>query len=234
MAPSIQCRHSLKRNRQYDCQYVHDEVLYISSRLHQLSRAVIYGWTDGSFLGWHCVMLITYDYVLGKRVLTYWEIWGKRGQPWLQPDECLYRCYGKLCIFGKGKISSFQKCIVFHRYYEDIHMAVPRISPIFPVRKLVPFSQIQNHMSILLSMVCEAVKQGTQLISSRLTLWNTHHILYPYCFLWCYMLYMKFMSWVVLEAWFRKNEAKVWRGGKKKSKSEVILGLHCQQMSSKE
>ena len=55
-----QCKHSLKRNRQDDCQYVHDEVLYISSKLHQLSRAVIHGWTDGSFLDWHCVMLITY------------------------------------------------------------------------------------------------------------------------------------------------------------------------------
>ncbi len=29
-----QCKHSLKRNRQDECQYVHDEVLYISSRLH--------------------------------------------------------------------------------------------------------------------------------------------------------------------------------------------------------
>ena len=55
-----QCKYSLKWNWQDDCQYVHDEVLYISSRLHQLSRAVMHGWTDGSFLGWHCVTLITY------------------------------------------------------------------------------------------------------------------------------------------------------------------------------
>ena len=56
----IQCKHSLKRNRQDDCQYVHDEVLYISSRIHQLSRAVMHGWTDGSFLSLICVMLIAY------------------------------------------------------------------------------------------------------------------------------------------------------------------------------
>ncbi len=37
------CKHSLKRNRQDDCQYVCDETLYISSRLHQLSRAMMYG-----------------------------------------------------------------------------------------------------------------------------------------------------------------------------------------------
>ncbi len=55
-----QCKHSSKRNRQDDCQYVHDDVLYISSRLHWLSRAVMNGWTDRSYLGWHCVMLITY------------------------------------------------------------------------------------------------------------------------------------------------------------------------------
>ncbi len=47
----FRCKHSLKR-MQDDCQCVHDEVLYISSRLHQLSRAVTHSWT--------AVMLITY------------------------------------------------------------------------------------------------------------------------------------------------------------------------------
>ncbi len=62
-------KHSLKRNRQDDCQYVHGEVLYIFSRLHQLSRAVIHGLTDGSFLGWHCVMVITYTLLQKKCTL---------------------------------------------------------------------------------------------------------------------------------------------------------------------
>ncbi len=65
----FQCRHSLKRNRQDDCQYVHDEVLYISSRFRQLSRAVMHGRTDGSFLVWHCAMLITYI----MSILLSWE-----------------------------------------------------------------------------------------------------------------------------------------------------------------
>ena len=51
---TFQCKHSLKRNGQDDCQFVYDEVLYISSRLHQSSGGVMHGWTDGSFLGWHC------------------------------------------------------------------------------------------------------------------------------------------------------------------------------------
>ncbi len=38
-----QWKYSLKRNRQDDCQYVYDEVLYISSGAHQLSRAVMHG-----------------------------------------------------------------------------------------------------------------------------------------------------------------------------------------------
>ncbi len=41
---------SLKRNRQDDCQYVHDEVSYISWWLHTLSRAVIHGRAPWSFL----------------------------------------------------------------------------------------------------------------------------------------------------------------------------------------
>ena len=46
---TLQCKHSLKRNRQDDYQYVHDEVLYISSWLHQISRAVMHGRNDGPF-----------------------------------------------------------------------------------------------------------------------------------------------------------------------------------------
>ena len=71
------------------------------------------------------------DSALGKRVLMYWEIWGKIGvilttARWMEN-------YGKLCIFGNGRISTFQKCKVFHEYYEYIHVAVTRISPIFKV-----------------------------------------------------------------------------------------------------
>ena len=36
-------------------------------------------------------------------------------------------------IFGKKKISPFQKCIVFHGYYGDIYLAVIMISPIFHI-----------------------------------------------------------------------------------------------------
>ncbi len=63
----------------------------------------------------------------------------------LQPDECLHSKYGKLYIFGK-KGSPFQKYIVFHWYYEDIHPAVISISPIFPIfpSMLIPFLQIPN------------------------------------------------------------------------------------------
>ncbi len=45
--------------------------------------------------------------------------------------------------------SPFQKYIVFHSYYRDIHLAVVKITPIFPKfpSTLVPFSLILNHMS---------------------------------------------------------------------------------------
>ena len=54
----------------------------------------------------------------------------------------------KLYIFGKRKTSSFQKYIVFHGCYNDIHRAVFSISPIFPIflSMLVPFSLIRNHI----------------------------------------------------------------------------------------
>ena len=45
---------------------------------------------------------------------------------------------GKLYIFGKKEISSFQKYIVVHGHYGDIYLALIIISPIFPIT-LVPF-----------------------------------------------------------------------------------------------
>ena len=36
-------------------------------------------------------------------------------------------------LFGNGKISPFQKFLVFHGYFQDIHVAVTRNSPIFSV-----------------------------------------------------------------------------------------------------
>ncbi len=95
---TCQCKHSLKRNRQDDCQYVHDEILYISSRLHQLSRAVMHCWTDGSFLGWHCVMLITYVNIafIGEKHYTVPAKMNQWGQPgitalhnwWIYEEIC--------------------------------------------------------------------------------------------------------------------------------------------------
>ncbi len=54
----------------------------------------------------------------------------------------------KLYIFGKMRSSPFQKYIVFHSYYKDIHLAVVNITPIFPKfsSTLVPFSLIRNHI----------------------------------------------------------------------------------------
>ena len=76
-----------------------------------------------------------YDSVLGKRVLTYMEILDKQGKCWLQSHECLRNTHGKLYISGKVSSSAFQKCILFHSYNEDIHLAVIKVSPIFPVRQ---------------------------------------------------------------------------------------------------
>ncbi len=64
------------------------------------------------------------------------------------PEEHLYSKCGKLYIFGKRKTSAFQKYIVFHGYFKDIHLAVFSISTIFPkfLRTLVPFSLVRNNM----------------------------------------------------------------------------------------
>ena len=62
----------LALNRQDDCQYLHDEVLYVSSRLHQLSRAVMHGWTNGSFLGWHVVLSSSHTSILLS--LALWSV----------------------------------------------------------------------------------------------------------------------------------------------------------------
>ena len=76
----------------------------------------------------------TYDSVFGKRVLTYWEIWGKYGNSRLQPDGWANSTHGKLYIFRKMMLSSFQKYMVFYAYHKPIHLPVIRIFPIFPVR----------------------------------------------------------------------------------------------------
>ncbi len=60
------------------------------------------------------------------------------------PDDCPNSKHGKPYIFGKRKTSPFQKYVVFHGYYEDIHLGVFSISAIFS-STLVPFSQIRNH-----------------------------------------------------------------------------------------
>ncbi len=57
----------------------------------------------------------------------YWEIWGKKGKCSLQPHECVHSTHGKLYIFGKVR------SVVFHSYYEDINLAVIKVSPIFSV-----------------------------------------------------------------------------------------------------
>ncbi len=62
---------------------------------------------------------LIHDSLLGKRVLTYCEILGKYGKLCLQPDKHLPSTHGKLYIFEKKKISSFQ-CIVSHAYCWDI------------------------------------------------------------------------------------------------------------------
>ncbi len=67
------CKHSLKRFRKDDCQYVHDEVLYISSRLHQLSRAVMHsiavrGTRVHRYLR---VLRLHFEYSLGNKVYPF-------------------------------------------------------------------------------------------------------------------------------------------------------------------
>ena len=47
---------------------------------------------------------------------------------------------------------SFQTYTVSHTYYEDIHLAILKIYPIFPKfpSTLVPFSLIRNRMMLML------------------------------------------------------------------------------------
>ncbi len=75
----------------------------------------------------------SYDSVFGKRVLTYWEILGKYGNSWLQSDGLANSTHGNLYIFGKMRLSSFRKYIVFYAYPKSIHIAVFRSSPFFQV-----------------------------------------------------------------------------------------------------
>ncbi len=75
----------------------------------------------------------SFDSVFGKRVLTYWEILGKYGNSWLQSDGLANSTHGKLYIFGKMRLSSFRKYIVFYAYPKSIHIAVFRSSPFFQV-----------------------------------------------------------------------------------------------------
>ncbi len=88
----------------------------------------------------------TYDSVFwekGTNVLG--NLGEKKGSSWLQPNGMGNRTHGKLYIFGKIMLSSFQKCRAFYAYHKPIHLAVIRSSSVFPVC-LVPFSQIRNHM----------------------------------------------------------------------------------------
>ena len=66
--------------------------------------------------------MLTYDSGHVKRVLMYWEKRGKLGKSCLLQEKYLHSTHGKLYIFGKKEISSFQKYIVFHEYYEDIYL----------------------------------------------------------------------------------------------------------------
>ncbi len=70
----------------------------------------------------------------GTNVLMYLEIWGKYGNSGLQPDGWANSTHGKLYIFGKMTLFSFQKYIVSYGYYKSIHLAIIRSSPVFPVR----------------------------------------------------------------------------------------------------
>ena len=88
-------------------------------------------------------------------VIIWFHIWekgtnvlGKQKKSWLPADECLHSRYGKVYIFGKRRMSPFQKYTVFHGYLEGIHGAAAWISlilPRFPCT-LVPFSLIRNHL----------------------------------------------------------------------------------------
>ncbi len=75
------------------------------------------------------------DHVLGKRVLTYWDIWGKREH------------------FNYSQMSVFIVAIktMYSWHYEAIHLVLTMISHIFPTfpSTLVPFSRTWNHMSSL-------------------------------------------------------------------------------------
>ncbi len=57
---------------------------------------------------------------------------GKIGNSWLQQDKCFHSTHAT-DNYRKKRFSSFQKYIVFHRYFDDIHLAVIIISPIFPI-----------------------------------------------------------------------------------------------------
>ena len=95
---------------------------------------------------------IIYDFVFAKRVLTYWENRGNRGNSHMN----VFIIHGNLYIFGKVGFSPLQKYIVFHSYNKDIHVAVVKISPILPKfsSTLVPFSLIRNHTIIMHYFVC--------------------------------------------------------------------------------
>ena len=63
----------------------------------------------------------------------YWEFLRKYGNSLSKPNGWANSTHGKLHIFGKMRLSSFQKYIVFYAYYNSIHMGAIRSSPIFPV-----------------------------------------------------------------------------------------------------
>ena len=83
--------------------------------------------------------------VLGKRVLTYWEITGYMDYSQMSGPVVPMENY---TFLERGRLSSFQKYIVLYAYYSAIHLAVIKLCPIFVKfpSTLVPFSQIRNQI----------------------------------------------------------------------------------------
>ncbi len=99
-----------------------------------------------------------YEILLDKKLEHIWfRIWekgtnvlGNFGKIGVFLITARWMGHRKLYIFGKKRLSAFQKYIVFYTYHKSIHLAVIRNSPIFPKfpSTLVPFSQIKNHINI--------------------------------------------------------------------------------------
>ena len=75
------------------------------------------------------------------------NVLGKQGKSRLQPYESLNSTHGNLYISGKARSLPFQKYIVFHSIYKDMHLAVAKVSPIFPKFPIKLVIVIQHHGS---------------------------------------------------------------------------------------